>query len=253
MFVVLAEMGDKTQLLAMAFATRYRPHKVLIAVFLATLANHSLAVLAGHFLSVVIPLDIISFVAAVSFVVFGLWTIRGDELEGEDRKESRFGPVATVAIAFFLAEMGDKTQLATISLAVEYRNMFNVLMGTTLGMVIADTVGIVVGIVLCRHIPERTIKWISAGVFVLFGFAGVYRILSGRIGTTYTLLILCAMGILHRLGRPGSLAIEQRDRISAGHANSRLRLQRSHLPDARRLFLCPCIGQCYKQLQYNRY
>ena len=194
MFVVLAEMGDKTQLLAMAFATRYRPHKVLIAVFLATLANHSLAVLVGHFLSVVIPMDIISFIAAVSFVVFGLWTIRGDALGGEERKESRFGPVATVAIAFFLAEMGDKTQLATISLAVEYRNMFNVLMGTTLGMVIADTVGIVVGIVLCRHIPERIIKWISAGVFVLFGFAGVYRILSGRIGTIYTLLILCAMG-----------------------------------------------------------
>jgi len=195
MFVVLAEMGDKTQLLAMAFATRYRPHKVLIAVFLATLANHSLAVVVGHFLSVVIPMDIVSFVAALSFVVFGLWTIRGDALEGEEKRESRFGPVATVAIAFFLAEMGDKTQLATISLAVEYRNMLGVLTGTTLGMVIADTVGIVVGVVLCKHIPERTIKWISAGVFVLFGFAGVYRILSVRIGTIYTLLVLCAMGL----------------------------------------------------------
>jgi putative Ca2+/H+ antiporter (TMEM165/GDT1 family) len=195
MFVVLAEMGDKTQLLAMAFATRYRPYKVLIAVFLATLANHSLAVVAGHFLGVVVPMDIISLVAAVSFVVFGLWTIRGDALKGEERRESRFGPVATVTIAFFLAEMGDKTQLATISLAVEYRSMLNVLMGTTLGMVIADTVGIVVGVVLRRHVPERTIKWIAAGVFVLFGFAGVYRILSGRIGTVYTLLVLCAMGI----------------------------------------------------------
>ena len=91
--------------------------------------------------------------------------------------------------------MGDKTQLATISLAVEYRNMLNVLMGTTLGMVIADTVGIVVGIVLCKRIPERIIKWISAGVFVLFGFAGVHRILSGRIGEIYTLLVLCAMGL----------------------------------------------------------
>jgi Ca2+/H+ antiporter, TMEM165/GDT1 family len=194
MFVVLAEMGDKTQLLAMAFATRYRPHKVLIAVFLATLANHSLAVVAGHFLGVVVPMDIISLVAAVSFVVFGLWTIRGDALKGEERRESRFGPVATVAIAFFLAEMGDKTQLATISLAVEYRDMLHVLLGTTLGMVIADTVGIVVGIVLCRHIPERTIKWISAAVFVLFGFNGAYRILSGRVGTGYAVLVLCAMG-----------------------------------------------------------
>ncbi|MCX5754267.1 MAG: TMEM165/GDT1 family protein [Candidatus Krumholzibacteria bacterium] len=195
MFVVLAEMGDKTQLLAMAFATRYRSHKVLIAVFLATLANHSLAVAAGHFLSVVIPMDIISLVAAVSFVVFGLWTVRGDALEGEEKKESRFGPIVTVGIAFFLAEMGDKTQLATISLAVEYRNMLNVLMGTTLGMVIADTVGIVVGVVLCKHIPGRIIKWVSAGAFVLFGFVGVYRILSGRIGTISTLLVLCAMGL----------------------------------------------------------
>jgi hypothetical protein len=110
MFVVLAEMGDKTQLLAMAFATRYRPHKVLIAVFLATLANHSLAVIVGHFLSVVIPMDIISLVAAVSFVVFGLWTIRGDALQGEEKRESRFGPIATVGIAFFLAEMGDKSR-----------------------------------------------------------------------------------------------------------------------------------------------
>jgi putative Ca2+/H+ antiporter (TMEM165/GDT1 family) len=195
MFVVLAEMGDKTQLLAMAFATRYRPHKVLIAVFLATLANHSLAVIVGHFLSVVIPMDIISLVAAVSFVVFGLWTIRGDALQGEEKRESRFGPIATVGIAFFLAEMGDKTQLATISLAVEYQSMLNVLMGTTLGMVIADAVGIVVGIVLCKRIPERIIKWISAGVFVLFGFIGVYGILSGRIGTVYTLLVLCVMGL----------------------------------------------------------
>jgi putative Ca2+/H+ antiporter (TMEM165/GDT1 family) len=196
MFVVLAEMGDKTQLLAMAFATRYRPHKVLIAVFLATLANHSLAVAVGHFLSVVIPMDIISFVAAVSFIVFGLWTIRGDALKGEDRRESRFGPIATVGIAFFLAEMGDKTQLATISLAVEYRDMLNVLMGTTLGMVIADTIGIVIGVVLCRHIPTRIIKWVSAGVFVLFGFSGVFGVLSGRIGAFYTLLVLCAMGFI---------------------------------------------------------
>jgi putative Ca2+/H+ antiporter (TMEM165/GDT1 family) len=188
-------MGDKTQLLAMAFATRYRPHKVLIAVFLATLANHSLAVVAGHYLCVVVPMDIVSLVAAVSFVAFGLWTVRGDSLKGEERRESRFGPVATVAIAFFLAEMGDKTQLATISLAVEYRDMLNVLMGTTLGMVIADAVGIVVGIVLCKRIPGRIIKWISAGVFVLFGLAGVYGILSARIGMIHTLLILCAMGL----------------------------------------------------------
>lgn len=189
-FVVLAEMGDKTQLLAMAFATRFSAHKVLIAVFLATLINHALAVALGHFLTTVIPLEIISFVAALSFIIFGLWTIRGDKLEGEDKKESKFGPILTVGIAFFLAEMGDKTQLATISLAVEYQNMFNVLMGTTLGMVVADAIGIIIGIVLRKHIPEKIIKWFSASIFVLFGLIGVFRILSSKLNLLYTSLIM---------------------------------------------------------------
>ena len=189
-FVLLAEMGDKTQLLAMAFAAKYSAYKVLIAVFLATLANHALAVLAGHFLTTVVPMDIISFIAALSFIIFGLWTIRGDKLAGEDKKVSRFGPVMTVGIAFFLAEMGDKTQLATISLAVEYKSMLNVLIGTTLGMVVADAIGITIGIVMRRHIPERAIKWFSASIFILFGLNGVYRVLSGRIGSTYVWLVV---------------------------------------------------------------
>ncbi len=195
MFVVLAEMGDKTQLLAMAFATKYSAYKVLIAVFLATLLNHALAVITGRFLTAVIPLDIISFIAALSFIIFGLWTIRGDKLEGEDKKESRFGPIVTVGIAFFLAEMGDKTQLATISLAVEYQSMINVLMGTTLGMVVADAFGIIVGIVMRKHIPEKAIKWFSAVIFVLFGLSGVYRVLSGRISPAYVWGILLFIGI----------------------------------------------------------
>jgi Ca2+/H+ antiporter, TMEM165/GDT1 family len=195
MFVVLAEMGDKTQLLAMAFAMKYNVYKVLIAVFLATLLNHALAVIAGHFLTVVIPMDIISFIAASSFIIFGLWTIRGDKLEGEDKKESRFGPIVTVAIAFFLAEMGDKTQLATISLAVKYQSMASVLMGTTLGMVVADAFGIIVGIVMRKHIPKKAIKWFSAIIFVLFGLSGVYRVLSGRISILYVWGILLFISV----------------------------------------------------------
>lgn len=180
LFVLLAEMGDKTQLLAMAFAAKYDAHKVLIAVFIATLLNHSLAVVVGRFLTTVIPMDIISLIAAASFILFGLWTIRGDKLEGEDKKASRFGPIITVGIAFFLAEMGDKTQLATISLAVKYNNMLGVLMGTTLAMVVADAIGIVVGVVMRRHIPEKSIKWFSAIVFILFGLHGIYRVLSAH-------------------------------------------------------------------------
>jgi len=190
LFVVLAEMGDKTQLLAMAFATRYRAWQVLVAVFLATIINHGLAVAVGHFLTVLIPLEIISFAAALSFILFGLWTIRGDSLEGEDKRKSRFGPILTVGIAFFLAEMGDKTQLATISLAVKYQNMFNVLMGTTLGMIAADAVGIIVGIVLRKHIPEKTIRWISAGIFIVFGLSGIYGVLSARLSFSSSLSIV---------------------------------------------------------------
>ncbi len=190
LFIVLAEMGDKSQLLALAFATRYEPYKVLIAIFLATFVNHTLAVVFGQFLTTIIPIDIISFMAALSFIGFGLWTIRGDKLEGEDRKESKYGPIATVAMAFFLAEMGDKTQLATISLAVEYRSFVSILMGTTLGMVTADAIGIVVGIVLSKRIPERTIKWFSAAIFILFGLLGVYDGLSTILGIAPTLLIL---------------------------------------------------------------
>jgi Ca2+/H+ antiporter, TMEM165/GDT1 family len=193
-FVVLAEMGDKTQLLAMAFAAKYSWQKVLLAVFLATVVNHALAVALGNFLVTVVPLNIIALIAAVSFIIFGLWTIRGDKLEEKHNKESRFGAVLTVSIAFFLAEMGDKTQLATISLAIEYKNMFYVLMGTTLGMVVADAIGIIAGVVLRKHIPEKKIKWVSAIIFVLFGFSGIYKALSGtmnKFNLWYILLSLC--------------------------------------------------------------
>ena len=180
-FVVLAEMGDKTQLLAMAFATRYKASQVLWAVFLATAVNHALAVVVGEALTKAVPLDIITLIAAASFILFGLWTLRGDTFEGGVKKESKFGPVATVAIAFFFAEMGDKTQLATVSLAIEYRNMFGVLMGSTSAMVVADAVGIMVGVVMRKRIPENVIKWISAMVFILFGLIGIFKIISSKL------------------------------------------------------------------------
>ena len=121
-FVVLAEMGDKTQLLAMAFATKFRWQTVMWGVFVATAVNHLLAAAAGSYLTTVVPLDYIKIAAAVSFILFGLWTIRGDTLEGED-KRFNFSPFWTVTVAFFIAEMGDKTQLATIALAIEYNTV----------------------------------------------------------------------------------------------------------------------------------
>ncbi|MCK9604223.1 MAG: TMEM165/GDT1 family protein [Candidatus Omnitrophica bacterium] len=181
MLVVLAEMGDKTQLLAMAFAMKYSTYKVLLAIFLATLLSNALAISVGHFLTAVIPIDIISFFASLSFIIFGIWIIRGDRLEKQDKKESKFGPILTVGIAFFIAEMGDKTQLATISLAVKYQNILGVLMGTTLAMVAADAIGIIFGRAIHKRVPEEKIKWIAAAIFILFGLIGIYGVLSTRI------------------------------------------------------------------------
>lgn len=183
--VVLAEMGDKTQLLAMAFASRYRWQTVMWGVLAATLANHFLAVIAGNTLVAVLPLAWIKVLAAVSFVFFGLWTIRGDSMDGIE-KTSKMSPFWTVAVAFFIAEMGDKTQLMTMAIAADEaikiggvgiaakaRQIMPVWMGSTTGMVFADGFGIVLGIVLKRHVPEKAIKWVAALIFIGFGLFGI--------------------------------------------------------------------------------
>ena len=174
MFVVLAEMGDKTQLLAMAFATRFKASTVLWGVFVATAANHLLAVEVGTWITQFVPMNYIQIAAAASFILFGLWTIRGDELQGEDKRFS-FSPFWTVAIAFFIAEMGDKTQLATVALAAKYQTVLPVWAGTTAGMMIADAFGIGVGILLGKKMPERFVKWGAAAIFILFGLYGLHE------------------------------------------------------------------------------
>jgi putative Ca2+/H+ antiporter (TMEM165/GDT1 family) len=188
--IVLAEMGDKTQFLAMSFATRYNAYKVLFAVFLATMANFAITVAIGQLLTTIIPIDVISLAASLSFIGFALWTLRDEKPKSEDKKVSRFGVVGTVFIAFFIAEFGDKTQLTTISLAAQYQNAVSVLIGATLGMLLADGIGIIAGVVLGKHIPQRTIKWVSATIFLIFGLVGVYEVLPSKIGLAYTALTL---------------------------------------------------------------
>jgi Ca2+/H+ antiporter, TMEM165/GDT1 family len=173
LFVVLAEMGDKTQLLAMAFAARFPARTVLAGVLAATLVNHLLAVVLGSFLTDFIPMNTVQIAASASFILFGLWTLRGDELEGED-KRYKFSPFWTVAVAFFFAEMGDKTQLATVALAAKYQSIIPIWMGTTTAMLVADAFGIIVGVVLGKKIPERFVKWFAAVIFILFGIIGLY-------------------------------------------------------------------------------
>ena len=175
--VALAEMGDKTQLLAMAFASRFRWQTVMWGVFVATAANHLLAVLVGNYLTNIIPLEYIKIAASLSFIGFGLWTIRGDKLADED-KRFNFSPFWTVSAAFFIAEMGDKTQLATVALAAEFNTIVPVWLGTTTGMIIADAIGIIFGIVLGKKIPDRLVKWVAAVIFILFGVMGLYGAIS---------------------------------------------------------------------------
>lgn len=176
--VLLAEMGDKTQLLAMAFAARLRWQTVLWGVLAATAANHLFAVAVGNYLTNVAPLVYIKTAASASFVIFGLWIMGGDKLDDEDKKFN-FSPFWTVAAAFFIAEMGDKTQLATVALAAEFKTVVPVWFGTTAGMLVADAVGIIVGIVLHKKIPEKQIKWFAALVFIAFGLWGLYVALLG--------------------------------------------------------------------------
>jgi len=174
--VVLAEMGDKTQLLAMALTCRFRWQIVMLGVLAATLCNHFLAVVAGTYVTKIIPIYYVQVAASASFILFGFWTLRGDTLEGEDERFN-YSPFWTVAVAFFLAEMGDKTQLATVALAAEYKSIIAVWLGTTTGMLIADAIGIGVGIVLGKKTPERLIKWVAALIFLFFGLSGLYELL----------------------------------------------------------------------------
>jgi putative Ca2+/H+ antiporter (TMEM165/GDT1 family) len=196
-------MGDKTQLLAMAFAAKFRWQTVMWAVFVATAVNHLMAAAAGSWLAAIVPMAYIKTAAAVSFIIFGLWTIRGDTLGDED-KRFNFSPFWTVAIAFFIAEMGDKTQLATVALAVKYNTIIRVWLGTTIGMVISNGIGIIAGNVMGKHIPERAIKWFSALVFIAFGIYGLYEnlpkdIWSPSVITVGALLLLSSVYLISRM------------------------------------------------------
>lgn len=187
--VTLAEIGDKTQLLAMCFATRYKAGKVLLGVFLATVINHALAVAAGYFLSYLFTeySFYIQLVAALSFIGFGIWTIRGDEIDESCASSKKYGPVVTVAIAFFIAEMGDKTQLATAALASSIGNPVFVLIGTTAGMLIADSIGIVFGVLMNKKIPQSKLKWISAFIFAICGILGYAQAMWQKTGALITI------------------------------------------------------------------
>ena len=169
--IFVAELGDKSQLMAMTFALRYKWYVVIGGITIATTVTHLVSVAVGHFLGLSIPTHLISIVAGVAFVVFGLWTLKGDKLsDDEGDKASKVTRSAFIAIAsaFFLAELGDKTMLATVTLAAD-NNWAGVWIGSTVGMVAADALAIVVGAVLGKHLPERIIQFGAAILFFVFG------------------------------------------------------------------------------------
>lgn len=220
LLVVVAEMGDKTQLLAMAMVSKYKAKQVLLGVLIATILNHALAVAVGSYLNSVIPMDLVKIIAAVSFLAFVLWTIRGDKLDDEENKKVRFGPIVTVAIAFFLAEMGDKTQLMTITIAAENQQPIFILMGTTVGMLIADGIGILGGAWMCKHVPDIYIKWVAGVILIFLETLTLYNsVPTAFLGPLYIVLYLALMGLLIYLfgvkfayfGQACDIAISRKD------------------------------------------
>jgi putative Ca2+/H+ antiporter (TMEM165/GDT1 family) len=167
--VALGEMGDKTQILSFVLAARLK-HKVpiVLGIFVATLANHFLAGWIGAWLATLVSPTTLRWTIAVSFVAFGLWALKADELEA-DRKLRGGGVFLTTLVAFFLVEMGDKTQLATVVLAARYSSLVAVVSGTTLGMMIADVPAVWMGEALAHRVNIRWMRWVAAALFVLLG------------------------------------------------------------------------------------
>ena len=176
--VFLAEMGDKTQFIVMAFAAKYDWKQVFFGMSFGILVVHSLAVLVGTLVGGVIPVHVMSILASLIFIGFGIWTIRGaDDDEEEDVHDSRFGPLLTVATTFIVGEMGDKTQFAALTMAAQYDSWFMVLVGAVLGMIVADSLGILAGTFLNRRLPAKQMRYLSAGIFLLFGLVGLFQAL----------------------------------------------------------------------------
>lgn len=168
--IFVAELGDKSQLMALTFATRFPAIPVLIGITVATALTHAASVVIGAMLGATIPTTAITVVAALAFVGFGIWTLRGDKLTDEDRERAERparNVVLAVGVVFFLAELGDKTMLATITLATT-NGLFGTWLGSTIGMVAADALAIFVGRQLGARLPDRPVRIGAALAFFVF-------------------------------------------------------------------------------------
>lgn len=170
--VALAEIGDKTQLLAFILAAKFRkPLPIVIGILVATLANHAFAGALGSSITLLMGPQTLRWVLGISFIGMAIWTLIPDKFEEEDAKLTRFGVFGTTLVAFFLAEMGDKTQVATVALAAQYHAFFSVVAGTTLGMMIANVPAVLLGDRIAHRMPVRMVHAIAAAIFAILGVA----------------------------------------------------------------------------------
>lgn len=172
--VALAEMGDKTQLLSLVLAARFRkPWPIVAGIFVATVVNHALAGAAGAWLTTLLGPQVLRWVLAGSFFAMAAWILVPDKLDDDDAKAPRFGVFGTTVLAFFLAEMGDKTQVATVMLAARFPQWWAVVAGTTLGMMIANVPAVWFGDRVTRIVPIRAVHMAAAVIFAGLGVAAL--------------------------------------------------------------------------------
>ncbi len=177
--VALAEMGDKTQLLALLLAARFRkPVPILVAILLATLINHGLSAVLGQWITTVISPDVLLWVVSISFIAMAIWMLIPDELGDESssiNKWQKLGVFGATFILFFLAEVGDKTQVATVALAARFDSVLWVMLGTTIGMMIANAPAVFIGDKLANRLPISLIHKIGALIFLLIGIGTLLK------------------------------------------------------------------------------
>ena len=172
LLVGLAEIGDKTQLLALVLAAKFRkPVPIILGILAATLVNHAMAGVAGAWISAAIGPVAMRWILGISFIAMAAWTLIPDKLDddGDRDKAPRFGVFGTTLVAFFLLEMGDKTQIATVALAAKYSSLVAVVAGTTLGMMLANVPAVLLGEVAAKKLPMKVVHRIAAGIFFVLG------------------------------------------------------------------------------------
>lgn len=169
LLVALAEIGDKTQLLSFVLAAKLRrPYPIMAGIFVATLLNHALAASVGTWLASLISPQSLNWIVGLSFIGFGLWALKPDTLDENPRIFSA-GVFVTTVVAFFMAEMGDKTQFATVALAARYDALMVVVLGTTLGMMLANAPAVWIGEALADRVNMKWVRWFAAASFLLMG------------------------------------------------------------------------------------